>query len=341
MAFWDFRRGVGGLQVLLEFGKDRGIGADVLFKGTGLALTNTLDPRAEVLAAQELQVINNLLNHLEDPPSLGWEVGQRYHLSSYGLWGYGLISSEDVRSAIGLALKFVRLTYAFTLISFREGQGGGVLQFGEPDLPPDLVRFLVQRDMSASMVLLAELIGENHIQGAVQFRSKLGPDIDLPADWPGERPPRGVNALGVSKALLDRKLQQANPVTVAMCESLCAELLEKRLSTTCTADRVRAHLRIPGMLVPDLPAMADLLHLSPRTLRRRLAAEGTSFRQLCAVALEHWAEELLADPRLSVSAVADRLGFADISSFSQAFTRWKGCSPSQFRASLNELARRQ
>ncbi|MFD2400258.1 helix-turn-helix transcriptional regulator [Prauserella oleivorans] len=71
--------------------------------------------------------------------------------------------------------------------------------------------------------------------------------------------------------------------------------------------------------------------MTVRTLRRKLAAEGTSYRALVDEVRETVAEDLLATPALSVEQIAHRLGYSEASSFIHAFTRWKGVPPREFR----------
>ncbi len=83
---------------------------------------------------------------------------------------------------------------------------------------------------------------------------------------------------------------------------------------------------------PGLGQVAAALNVSDRTLRRRLAREGVSFRGLLEEIREQLAEELLVTGGLPVAEVAGRLGYPEVSSFSQAFRRWKGVSPRAYRA---------
>src|SRR5439155_14958410 len=83
---------------------------------------------------------------------------------------------------------------------------------------------------------------------------------------------------------------------------------------------------------PDLEHVAATLHMSDRTLRRRLADEGVSFRGLLDEIRAQIAEELLVSGGLPVAEVAERLGYLEVSSFSQAFRRWKGVGPREFRS---------
>ncbi|MFN7572737.1 MAG: AraC family transcriptional regulator [Betaproteobacteria bacterium] len=76
---------------------------------------------------------------------------------------------------------------------------------------------------------------------------------------------------------------------------------------------------------------AARLGLHPRTLNRRLAAEGVNFRQIKASAQFEAARLLLRSTDLPLEAVGAALGYAELSSFSRSFTAWAGCSPSVWR----------
>lgn len=85
---------------------------------------------------------------------------------------------------------------------------------------------------------------------------------------------------------------------------------------------------------PREAQVAELLHMSKRSLQRSLRSRGTSYRDLLNATLQVLAKRELADPSLSIADVASRLGFSDPANFSRAFRRWTGQSPQAFRASL-------
>lgn len=89
----------------------------------------------------------------------------------------------------------------------------------------------------------------------------------------------------------------------------------------------------PGTPPFSLEDMARLMNTSARKLKRRLQDEGTTFRALLAESRGAMAEALLGDARLTLTEVAERLGFSDLSSFSQAFKRWYEVAPGVFRKS--------
>ncbi|MDO5623070.1 MAG: AraC family transcriptional regulator ligand-binding domain-containing protein [Pseudomonadota bacterium] len=101
------------------------------------------------------------------------------------------------------------------------------------------------------------------------------------------------------------------------------------------ADQVRA---VVGSLMrvgkADLAAVARVLKQHPRTLQRRLCAEGVLFEGLRDAARADWARQLLAQSGLSLGDISNLLGFADQSVLTRACQRWFGAAPRQLRRSL-------
>lgn len=91
-------------------------------------------------------------------------------------------------------------------------------------------------------------------------------------------------------------------------------------------------------LLPDasatLPRVAQALHVSVRTLQRRLDARGLSWQQLLDRTREQLAKQYLADRALTLSDIALLLGFSEQSAFTRAFRRWSGTTPAQTRRNL-------
>ncbi|MEN5259166.1 MULTISPECIES: AraC family transcriptional regulator [Pseudomonas] len=335
MSTQSFTRGPSSALLLLGFGCEKGLAPARLLAGCGLSREQLQNPNSLLSAAQELRLASNLLALLGQPRGLGYAVGARYHFSTYGLFGYGLISSATPADALALALRFLPLTYAFAEIGYRLEPGLGVLTFAEPRVAdPLLAQFLLQRDMAAAATLMQEIVGADF--RLLRFGRSVSPELEgdepaqilgVPADYRAD-----ANTLAFDRRFLHRPLPQANPLTVAMCEQMCAQLLERRQAHQGLAALVRQHLdALPAASVPDLPAMARLLCTSVRTLKRRLQEEGTCYRQVLAGHRGARALELLGNPRLSLSQVAERLGFSDLSSFSQSFKRWFGVAPSVYR----------
>lgn len=83
--------------------------------------------------------------------------------------------------------------------------------------------------------------------------------------------------------------------------------------------------------LPALTTVAELLHISTATLRRRLDQEGTSYAKLRAQCQREIAEGLLRQTTLSVGEIAERLDFSEYRAFRRAFCEWTGETPNAYR----------
>jgi len=337
MNYWDFKRSSASVRLLAEFGQERGLSAARILSGSHLKEADLADPAIELDASQELCVVGNLIRACRQA-GLGLEVGMRYNFASYGLWGLGVVSSATAGDAMALALRFLPLTFAFCRISGGLDREMYTLTFEAPDVEPAIQRFLVERDMAAASRLMKEVMGTEFALSRFTLRHTVERDpgwIDGLLRMGTVRAELGAssNSLSSDCKLLGLRLPQANPVTVAMCERACEELMERRRARLGTGEYLRQYLAgVPLNMTPDLPQAARALGLSDRTLKRRLQEEGISYRMLLAEVRGRQANQLLADETLSLTEIAERMGFSDLSSFSQAYKRWFGVAPSVGRA---------
>ena len=112
-----------------------------------------------------------------------------------------------------------------------------------------------------------------------------------------------------------------------------AQALLQTLPDEDPFDRALQQL-IPRLLADGratLPLAARALHVSPRTLQRRLTLHGISWQQFLDRARTRLAREYLRDDSLSLSDVALLLGFSEQSAFNRAYRRWTGTTPGRRR----------
>jgi AraC-like DNA-binding protein len=114
---------------------------------------------------------------------------------------------------------------------------------------------------------------------------------------------------------------------------------EERERLAPAAALVEQLIRGNGVQRPlSLQEAAKRLMTSPRTLQRRLMAEGTSHRAIVGAVRRECALELLCENGGSVARVVEHLGFSEKRGFYRAFKRWTGLAPSHFRLALAQAA---
>ena len=334
MPDWSIPHGIAGVRHLVEVAQSHGATLAACLEGTGINPATIDNSEAEIAPEQELRVIRNVAAALPQVPALALEVGFRYHLTDFGIWGYALFSSRSLREALMLALRYLDLSAIFGELHYEESGDEAYLHLDYRKVPAEIRQFLIERD-AVAILRMQRLIDP---RPAPPLRVYF--EFPRPAYAERFREVFGrMPEFGAKKTLLvlDRKvagqpLPQANEATARMCELECQKLLARRRARSGISAKVRdIILRRPAQAA-DMEVVSAELCMTSRTLRRHLADQGTSFRVLRDEVLMTLAEELIGTAQMKLAEVAERLGYSDAAAFSHAFKRWKGVTPGAARA---------
>ncbi|WP_327139571.1 AraC family transcriptional regulator [Nocardia sp. NBC_01327] len=316
--------------ILVELGTEYAMTIGQCLEGSGVTAAILGDPGGEIQARQELRIVQNLVQAIGHVPALGLQAGKRYHLTSHGIWSFAVITSATVRQAWRIGIDYMDIAYSFGRWRFEQHASGGSAIVDYSGVPAELRTFLLERDIAETITVDRDVFGTTVPPTRVElacpppdyaeeFRSLLGtpPIFDAP-----------VTRITLAREILDLPMPQANPQVAMLAEQQAADIMQRRHAREGIGVRVRSALLVRGVTASQDEIAADL-RMSVRTLRRRLDADGTSYRELVAETRQTLAEELLAIGA-TVEDVAQRLGYADASSFTHAFTRWTGGTPGRF-----------
>lgn len=247
-----------------------------------------------------------------------------------------LTTSPSLREALRV-FEWVRLLINPLLDVSVEESGDGARLVSRLDVPgsgPEVTGHFTEATFAAVQKFARLLLGEQHRFERVDFRHPQPADarrhaqfFDAPVFFGQPQ-----DQLLFPRALLDQPLEGAFPTLHRQAAFLVEQRLQKQSAPRgLVAEIEQTFLEQPRILGQGIEAVAERLGLHPRTLQRRLQAEGVRFTVLQAQVRFKLAARWLEEGGLSIEAISEQLGFCDRRSFTQAFKRWSGLSPSQFR----------
>lgn len=267
-------------------------------------------------------------------PALGLFVGERLVASTHGMVGAAAVTSSTVRQALDVVERFSAVRSPLIAISHDVGAHKARLLFAEALPLGDL-----QRPLLEAVVLSIKNVLDDITMGACQVeqvsfpfeepeyaalaRDIFGCKVRYRQTWTG---------FSVPVAALDLPLKLADSEAFEEAARICQRELERIAAQQSLGAKVRRLLLEKQNGFPSLQVTARLFHMTPRTLHRRLVAEGTSYRELLEGVRHTLAVEHMKSGRLGVAEIAYRLGYTDLANFRRAFKRWAGVAPSAYRA---------
>ena len=143
-----------------------------------------------------------------------------------------------------------------------------------------------------------------------------------------------LSQLVISRSLLDKRVTQNETSLRHFLRHPVLIMLTQDYAVNSWTAQVRHNLRRRLRDMPELSAVATALEVHPQTLRRRLSAEGTTFKDIKNQVRRDTALHFLGKQGLSIEEIAHRAGFSESSAFIRAFKGWTGVTPYTYRKGL-------
>tara|TARA_R110001606_G_C15402579_1_gene653326 strand:+ start:12433 stop:13455 length:1023 start_codon:yes stop_codon:yes gene_type:complete len=310
----------------------KGFENPVIFKGTRLHWEQLLGEHRYLSLEQMSRLVRRAVD-LTGQPWIGLEIGGATSVSAHGPLGYAVISAPDLRTVLRVVSRFVGVRFQLVSVDFEESDTECQLTLREE------VDLAEMREFTGGSILATYF----HLVDTVTSRRLRDARVTLPfpaPPWASEYQQRlgcpvtfGAERLTITlpKSVLDTPCLTADPTLHRSAVRDCEHQLKQIQSGGPLSQRIGVILLDRDGDYPGLEWVADHFAMSPRTLIRKLKAEGTSYQELLDDVRQELAAWYLLETALPVERIAERLGYRDPSNFSRTFQRWFGETPRQMR----------
>jgi AraC-like DNA-binding protein len=310
-----------------------------LLAATGIDIADT----ASRIPVKRYAALYNLLNREFDDEGFGL-FAQPMRVGSFEFLCRVCLSAPTLAEALTRASRFLHVVLPDLAVSVRRSHGHAELVIAETRKLADAIDdrgrvfafewllrllhglscWLAGRGIGLDSVIFPYRRPEHSADYALIFTedSRFAPTV-----------PGGVGTLVASfnANLLDLPIRRDEAALTAFLDGAPGKITMLYRRDREMVIRVRDLLR---EALPDSPGLGDVsarLHLSPRTVHRRLEDEGSSFRIIKEALRRDMALARLAKTSDPIAQVAADLGYADTSAFYRAFVAWTGMAPVHYR----------
>jgi AraC-like DNA-binding protein len=314
--------------------EEAGIDIAPLLKKAGVTRQQIDDATVRLKVHSQIKLLAMVAAALPDD-LLGFHLARTFEFRQLGLLHYTMASSETAGDALLSAARYSSIMNEGVVVTCRDTDDlvlgfdyTGVARHPDCHQIEFWVTALVRacRDLTGRQVNARRVQFLHHRGGDYsEFNAYMGCEIEFGAE---------SDTVVLPGSVKDLPLLNADPYLNELMVRFCEDALARR-SPGAGPLRSRVENAIAPLLPHGnarLPYVARRLHMSERTLARRLAADGLSFGAVLDQLRSDLARRHIADPGFSISQIAWLLGYQEVSAFTHAFKRWTGTTPSALRS---------
>lgn len=325
-------RPINNVAVFVRAAGEYGIDPQKILAGSGIRMSELDDPLRIITTEQEI-MIGRKLAQLAPSPLSGLDLGSHHHLISKGKLGMAAMCCETALEALKLMLTYIDLASSYFQYDLTVDGKKGYVRMKELVSLDDFRHYVFETEVVSlyticSMILDdARIFKEMHLAfPAPNYAARYKEIFHCPVFFDAPQ-----HLLVFDAALLDRPLKHANPLTKKILEEECRQLCERLKEKVTVKDKIRHELMFVEGDFPSLNQLAHRINIPERTIRRKLTAEGTSFKDILSDVRKQKALELIDAGDCSMEKIAEKLGYSEIAGFYHAFKTWTGTTPANYR----------
>jgi AraC-like DNA-binding protein len=320
------------LLLLINFLENQGYEIAEVLRNIETPEQLTADPEQFVSHAYLKQFLATVLDTTQ-VPELGLYFGQQLNFTAHGDMGYAIITSKNLAEAIQMVLKYFKTRTALAEVNIATVNKHRAIKAKFNLLPDNIEQFLIDA-LFASIVTVGKfLLSSRHHAPHVYFTKPTPSNLQPYYDLFGANVffSASDNEYHIPEQGLDLTFPLSNPVAREIAERKCRNKMQELEHLDDLVSKVKTLMVTTPGYFPSIDELAQKLHMSTRTLRRKLNALDYSYQQIFDDLRKELAINYLQNSALSIVDIAHMLQFSDSSNFSSAFRKWTHKSPSAFR----------
>jgi len=311
--------------------EELGVRASAVLRRAGLPQTFVDQPRV-LLKTEELFALWRAIGEVSTNPAIGLLLGMENRTERFHPVGLAALSSENFGSAIDQMARYKQLTCPEEILQQKDDEEWGI-QFrwllADEVEPPVLIECAFAWVLSIARHGTGTRLSPLRVE-FVQPRGHVKAierHFHCPAVCGAAR-----NAIVFRATDAQRPFVTRNAELLGMLAPQFEEELKRENGDDNFLERVRVAIqqKLTGQR-PTIEDIAGALHVSSRTLQRRLQEEGSSFQRVLDEARHQLARHYLNNSVLELNEAAYLLGYEDGNSFVRAFRTWEGVPPAHWR----------
>ncbi|MBA6414021.1 AraC family transcriptional regulator ligand-binding domain-containing protein [Parahaliea sp. F7430] len=289
------------------------------------------------VALQDYQNLFAVGEALTEDNYFGLHMGASPMPRTWGLVSHLVMAAPNPLLAITALMNYSRLQLDFAQFDLSEPEGDELVLSWHSNAARRPSRHVIEHVFANIMALANTQAGYPSQRVSIEFKHDYVGDAGHVEKVLNASVSFGCSGdrIFVPKQFLQLQSQYAQDDLFSFGEELARQRLLELRGADKLINSVRESIlnQLPFGL-PKVAATAKTLDMTARTLQRRLQERHLSYKALLDEVRRELARELVQKPELSLSDVADYLGFNDQSAFQHAFQRWENTTPGKFRKSL-------
>lgn len=321
------------LSTLLSRAEDLGIDVGEILDKCNLNPEVLRSDRARISVDQLSRVIN-LLWYLTDDEFLGF-TSRRQKVGTMLLMAHLAVAETNLKSAFNISSKFYKTIGAdfdFDLDFNSPEEAKIVFNFVCPDL--DVSHILKEFIMISIHRFFSWLIDKSIVLSSANFTHPRPSHIDeykylFPCAHVFSQP---KDSIVFASSFLKEPVVRNKEELKLYFRRAPVDIFLKPENDTSLTTRIRR--LIEAELFDGFPTFDEVsvrINMTPQTLRRRLKQEGSSYQEIKNLIRRDMAIHLLTNLDLSLSDIAEKIGFTEAGAFIRAFKSWTGVTPGDYR----------